>query len=182
MLSINIIPEELKKEIQLKKVYYGTKRVVFLSSIFLVFYAVIIVGGKYFLASYYGETISKSSIVTKDTQKYTNSAKEINDEIETIEKIQKDNIYWTNFLSSLSKKIEGDIQISSIAVTEKKTLNIKGVSKTRESILDLKEKLEKTEYLQDVNLPLKSLLEKSDINFEFTANFKNYDFSEAKKE
>lgn len=181
MIQINIIPKDLKREIRLKKTYIDVKKAVFFVSIFGVFYIAAIVGGKIILDSHYRDIMSRTSIVSKDTEKYSNSAKEINDEINEISKIQSENVSWVEFLSVLSNMIGEDVTLSSLTVSNKHDLSMKGVSASRESMLAFKAELEKSGHFSEINLPLKNLLEKNNINFELTAKITNYDFSQDKK-
>ena len=160
--------------------YLDIKKAVFFISIFGVFYLVGIIGSKIMLDNHYKEIMSRTSIVTKDTEKFSNSAKEINNEIEAIYHIQGENVSWVEFLSLISNMIDKDITLSSLNVTNKEDLAIKGVAVSRESMLTFKEKLEKSGYFTEINLPLKNLLEKNNINFELTAKITKYDFFQDK--
>jgi len=53
-------------------------------------------------------------------------------------------------------------------VSTDQELNIKGVAQNRDILIDFQNNLEELSYFNDINVPISSLLQKENINFEIT--------------
>ena len=129
------------------------------------------------MQKYYSDTKSQTLIFNKDTEDYTQGAKEINNQIEYIKNIQKDFVNWSDFFIFLSTIKPKGIIYKQIKVSKNENLAlISGIAETRDNLLNLKKIIEESDILSKAELPFSVLLEKSDINFEIKATINSYEF------
>lgn len=166
MLSLNLVSEELKKEIKLRHVYSVLKRVVIILIVFLVFSSLILSLSSSTLEYYFEEAAYSDDQNLDRATKYESEIRRINTKIKSIANIQKDykvnSIFIENFLDYSSD----DVIFSSISIDwTEKTVEISGNSKTREALLNFKNDMENFSRITEVNIPANLFIKKQDINF-----------------
>jgi len=98
---------------------------------------------------------------------------EFNKNINFINEIQKEISPWSVLFNELkSQKPEGVVLTKIEALSFKSPVVLEGVAKTRDELLKFKENLTNSTKLIDVQLPLKFLEEKENINFTITLKTK----------
>jgi len=179
MQRINIIPNKLKREIKTRNIYISIKKIGFILLISTSIYVTILLISKKVLETHLAETTRQSSLITKTTQDYVQKVKDINSQIDEIIEIQKNNIEWSYLLNYLTKQSAKNNIIFSKITIDKNTNEIKlnGKSGTRDELLNFKESLESIKEFQDIEFPIKNLLDKENINFEISLTITNYEFS-----
>lgn len=177
MLTLNIIPNNLKDEIKLEKNYKLILKILCLILIVLIVYATSLLISSYFLENKLAQTLTEL-ITASQANNYTKKFDELNKEIEDLYEIQNQEIYWSYFLEYLAGSVGNDIKFTNININKKNNkLTLTGTAKSRESLLKFKESLEKSPYLTKVEFPIKNLLAKNDINFNIEAEIKSYNFN-----
>ncbi|MCU0679044.1 MAG: hypothetical protein MUC28_01180 [Planctomycetes bacterium] len=177
MLTLNIIPDTLKKEIEFRTVYRLTKNFLAWFIIALVIYSIIILAALYFLEQHLAETIVQANLITKNTGNYTNKVKNINNQLNAISNVQGEFVKWSSFLEKFSSSINDDIALSRLSLDRNQnTIYLSGTARTRDGLLALKDGMEKIGYFSDISFPIKNLLEKNDIAFEINAKIKIYEY------
>lgn len=170
MLSLNLVSDELKKEIKLRHVYKLIKKIGYILIIVTITISAVLTAAKVILKNNYVKIIKQTTLVNVSNQSYTNKVKGINSRVNAISEIQKDYVYWTNLLKYLSEKTPDKITLSFIKINKDiTTLKIGGMAKTREDLLIFKQNLENSKVFSDTNLPLENILKKENINFEISA-------------
>ncbi|MCK5211677.1 hypothetical protein KAJ89_03175 [Candidatus Parcubacteria bacterium] len=177
MINLNIISQELKKEINTKTIYLSYKNLLAIIFITLTFYTSAYLGCLLILQIHFVETVKDTSLITRGSENYSAQVRQLNSALANIESIQSEYTNWSylfEFLHQLSNK---NININNINVNKKNAeISLSGIATTRDSLLQLKEKLEESNYFTKINLPIKNLLEKENINFEINSSFKTYEF------
>lgn len=179
MLTLNIIPPELKKQIHLGHI---NKRInsYFLISLFtIISYGVVLFLVTVILQKDYKYTSESASFVTRDAENYNAKTKEINMQISQIEEIQKNTVNWSIPIHKLINTTKRGIQINNLSLDKKNnSLQISGMADTREDLLSFKDNLNDTTFLSGINLPIESLLKKENITFNITATISSYEFNQ----
>ncbi len=179
MINLNILPQKLKNDTKLIILDKFIKKIIGTIFLFIIIFSGIFFAAKFYLQLYFEETIEKNANTSKSTEDYLKKIKEINNKIDYIANIQNNNIDWTNIILRVSKTINNDIKINKININKNNnTLSLSGNAKTRNSLLLLKDSLEKYENFNEIKLPIKNLLEKNDINFEITTVINSYEFKQ----
>ncbi len=177
MINLNLLPENLKKEIESKKILHFINKAIIISSVLLFIYLIAFNISKYILIKHYRETKEVFANTNHETESYINNMDIINKKINYIKDIQADYIIWSKLIYDISLTNNDGIIFESLSVNkDKKILNIRGKAKTREKLLLFKDKIQEVPYLSEIVFPLQNLFKKEDINFDINATIKTYDF------
>jgi Tfp pilus assembly protein PilN len=175
MLTLNIIPEELKKEMVLKKLIKSTRIILCCVSVSTLIYALTLLGCRLILESRSKEISSQNIIVTKNTDNYSKQVKEINKQVAAIADIQQKNTYWVPLIKVLFNSIPDDIKLTRVAFNRPdSSLNIAGVAGTRSSLINLRQFLENNNNFSVTSFPVQNLIEKQNISFDIKLGVKSF--------
>lgn len=105
---------------------------------------------------------------SQELEKYDQEFKDVNAEITALEKIQNENIYWSNLFLKLNEVVPGGISLRSVS-TKKMQIFISGTGGSRDDLVALKDKMENSACFENVNFPLSNFAAKE--NIEFQSNF-----------
>jgi len=170
MLTLNLISEELKKEIKLRHLYLFIKKINLTLIIITIVVAIILLVAKTILQLRFNNIIDQTTLVTKNNQGYNNKIKDINSKIDFVEKIQNNFIPWSNLLKTVADITPDGIGLNYLKINfAEQTIKIKGQAGLRASLLDFKQKMEATAVFKEIDFPIKNILEKENINFEINA-------------
>lgn len=170
MLALNLISQEQKKEIKLKRAYEITKKVSCILIIIAIFIAVVLLIGKLILQMQFIKAVDQYTLVAKSSQGDNAKIRDINNSLNFVSEIQSNFIFWSNLIKDAADRVPGGVSLSSISIDrDKKSIQIKGTAKLRDGLLQFKENIEKSLIYQNVDLPLQNILQKENINFEIKA-------------
>ena len=170
MLTLNLIPHQLKKEIKFKRVYALLKKMNCILIIIAVIIAIILLIAKLILQNNFNKVVAQTSLITKSSQGYNVKVRDINSRLNHISQIQKDFIAWSDLIEDLANRTPDGIAFSSVNINrEKSSINIRGKAKLRDDLLMLKQNMEESLIYSGVEFPLQNILQKENINFEITA-------------
>lgn len=176
-MLLNIVPDNLKKEIQHRLIYESYKKFLGLVLICVCVYAITVLFALFFIQQYFVETINKTNIITKSTENYTNKVNETNNQISTMTNIQNEFVKWSSLLKILSENISDGISLNQLTLSrEKNTIHLSGTAAARDDLLKLKDFLDRLDFFHQINFPISNLLERNNINFEISAQISNYEF------
>lgn len=148
--------------------------------LFLIFssiYTAALFGAKFVLQNHFEETISEAALLTKNTENYSKQVGAINAQINSLETIQNSTTYWSYLIEYFSANLPSGINLKKLQVNKgSQTINLSGIAETRDSLLALKALIESDENFTDINLPIKTLLEKENINFSIQTKYTEYAF------
>ena len=177
MITLNIVPQELKNEIQFNGIYGSIKNFMQTLTIVLILFAVSLLVIKLVMQEKLVATVNETAVIVKNTENFSSRARDINNRVGMIEKIQGDAVSWSYLVELLAKKLNDDISFSRVILNKNAaSITIFGHADSRDGLLSFKQMLEETPALSDINLPIRNILEKNDINFEISAKIDDYDF------
>jgi Tfp pilus assembly protein PilN len=170
MLTLNLVSRELKQEIKLRHVYSLLKKADYILIIITIFIAVIMLVAKVILQNNFNKIVEETTLIIRESQGQNSKIREINNRLSFVEKIQNDFIPWSFLFKDLGGHTSNDVNFSLIKLSqEKKEIELKGMAKTRDSLLALRDGLEKSAIFYDLDFPMKNILEKNNIDFEIKA-------------
>lgn len=170
MLTLNLISEELKKEIKLRHLYFFIKKINLTLIILTIVVAIVLLTAKTILQVKFNDIVGQTTLVTKNNQGYNIKIRDINSRINFVEKIQNDFIPWSNLLKTVADITPDDIGLNYLKINSaEQTIKIKGRAGLRSSLLDFKKKMEATTIFENIDFPIQNILEKENINFEINA-------------
>jgi len=175
MLRLNIIPAELKQEIKHIKILQLFKRLGFLLVSFILVYAAVFVASSQVLKRYAKDVFANQASIGKNSTEYIDKVKNINEQINSVAKIQENYIPFSDFLLDIFKKINQGVKLNQLTIDQETgNFTLSGTADSRDSLLKLKTDLESSGLFSELDLPINNLLKKDDINFTISAKLKNY--------
>lgn len=176
MLFLNILPKELKQEINFSIINEVVKKIMILFVFVLFFHSVILLISNFILSD---------NMKIRNTS-YGNS--NLNNNLEGEEHSLSSQV--NNILSIQSKFFKPSMIISDLAIISgegisfdsiyiDKTTNkisISGFAKTRDDLLNFKNKLMASKNYSNVNFPIENLLTKEKIIFNLSFDIKSYEY------
>lgn len=136
-----------------------------------IFLAALFYSSNLILKSYYKKLTQQSNLIISDSRAGNSQAKEMSGRLDYIDGLQKEFITWSFALEEISKRTNDEIIFYSISFNKKeKQAILRGLAKSRNGLIAIKEELEASEIFANINFPIKNILEQSNISFEIKAN------------
>ena len=174
MITINLLPTVKKEELKFQ--FIRTKIVSFFIIVFLGIVTLIIflIGGEIFLR--YQLPDIKEQIKNREASSETASLEglksgvtSLNQKIAALEKLQKEQIRWSEVLFGLSREIPLDLRLKEIRIDrENQKVIIKGEAKNRVAVLNLENNLKNSQFFERIKSPLSNITTRENVVFEFT--------------
>lgn len=175
MLTLNILPSEVKQEIKFKYVFNSTKLILYIFTFAVTVYSLVLYGCYFYLQGYYKDISQQTTIATKNTDNYSKQVKDINKQISYIEGIEKETVYWSFLMKDLFNNLPGDIKLTKVDYNKKNnSLSLAGVAGTRDGLISMRKYFENNRNLSLTSFPVQSLVQKEKINFDIILNISSY--------
>ncbi len=180
MITINLLPEEYKKEYAFEKARRFSV-LIFLSLYFIIIvFTALLFGVAAFLkieTNFWSNKIEseKSTEKVQQVLSLEESIRNINKKISIIKKADKESVNIVSILNNLSNIMNEDMYLKTLTInSETKNVNMEGFSSTRDDVLNLEEALRKSEWIDAETLvsPNSNILKEKDINFSFAFKIK----------
>ena len=165
MITINLVPENEKKEFQLLNIYIAIKNFVFLLLLGTVLSAIVLIFGKIILLDYLQKMLAINMANIASSKSIDIDIKNLNNEIKKAQLIQGNHIYWINFFSRFGSIINDGVIINSLKLSQNGTLEIEGMAKTRQNLMDFESNVANSGYFGDFKFPYETFFEKENIRF-----------------
>jgi hypothetical protein len=177
MITLNILPQEAKKEIKLKITYRKLKRLYLFLTLFIFLYGGIMIGAKLAMQNKYLKTIEKSSTLSKNLgDNYSQAIKEINSQVSSVTEIQKSFTPLTGLISEIALVTGPGIKMQSFILDRNTdTATFSGIAVSRNSLLEFKAGLENSNMFEKIDFPISNLIQQENIAFNLSAKIKSYD-------
>jgi Tfp pilus assembly protein PilN len=169
-IYLDLLPQQRKQEIKRRRLF---RKILREEALFLLPFIVLI----FILFSiYYILTIQKEITITaysaqqsqekyQQLETYEEKFKQTNVLMQAMKKIQLGHLHWQQFFQQLSEIVPDNIYISDLS-TKDFTVFIIGKAKTRDDLLNLKNKLESAPCFKNINVPLSNLVVKNNVDFQ----------------
>ncbi len=175
LIRLNLIPQSRKDEIMQDGRLRTVLKLGAELSIMLIVFATVLFGINYILqinlrsVSNQIEEDKRSDKKYQEMEKYESEMKNLNAKTADIEKISKNQIYWSKFFEKLNSQVVPEAEITNI-LTQDYSVLLAGRAQNRDKTLEFKENLAKEECFLDVNLPLSNLVTKENVDFQIDFN------------
>lgn len=167
MITLNLIPESIREENRLKHVYRLNVHLGLIIFYIMIIVSVLTQVSKNILISGFDSVMAQSDAITKNSKAYNDRAKEINAKISLVGRVVQDNHDWNGLILDVSRLLPVGVSLSYLSFNqETKSIRLVGLADTRDSLLKLKEVIDKSGYIKEVKLPMANIIEKKDINFD----------------
>ena len=177
MIRLNIIPSKIKKEIKVNFIYNIIKKVLYiLIIVFSIFGITLMISEHILLSALAGEINGTTLDFKSSTNSSQNKVVDINNKLVLLENIQKDFIRWSILYDFISKNMSNGIILSNIEVNKEiSSIVFKGHADNRNNLLSFKKILEDSLIFENIDFPIKNLLQKEDISFEIKSTLNIYE-------
>lgn len=179
MLSLNLLPPQIKQERRIGELYLLVKNLIFVILITTAVAAMILLISRAMLENHFNRIVAETTLTTKYTNFFSQELKAFKQRLTSVQAIQQQFVPWSAFIISFSHLIPPDIAIYSIHIQPDPTnpITIRGFARSREKLLELKANLERSQLFPDVvEIPLENLLQKDNIEFSITTNLTTREF------
>lgn len=170
MITLNLIPESIREENRLKNVFWLNVRLGMIIIYISVIVATLIQIARYTLADNYQSIHAQADLVIKNSQAYNARTKELNERIKVLTEVTKSGHDWNDLIMKIANLLPNGVTLSLLSVNqETQAIRLVGVASTRDDLLKLKANIGESKYLEDVKLPMSSILEKENIAFDINS-------------
>ena len=170
LITLNLLSAEQQRKTRQKKIDRLLKRFVAALMATTILIAVTFVLAKEILQTNLSQTMET---YYKSNHAFNIQINQTNSLLKFVQGIKTDNRNWSELLIDLANRAPDDLKISALEIDGgKKTIALRGLSLTRDSLLSFKENLNQSPFLTGVNLPVQSLAQKENIIFVINAALK----------
>ncbi len=168
-ISLNLLPAERKKAIDIILSYKYLRVVTFLLLGFTFVASSLVVAARLLLLDNLNELLSTSMTVNQKNTSLDKEISQLNNELKNINSIQNDFTKWSTVLGNIAAIIPSNIEIKYLNIEKASGhFDLSGRARERADYLKLKDNLEKFPYLQKLETPLTNLLVRQNVDFQFS--------------
>jgi len=166
MLSLNLLSPQKKNEVQKEMLFFSLQYIISITLIGVAIIGIILLIAKIVMQNSFNQAVNQSLLVTKEYGQLNQQVRITNEKIILFDKIQKEFISWSPKLTALTELTPKNIEIISININNAtQMVKINGFAKNRDALLIYKQRLESSGFLEEINLPIESLLKAEDLDF-----------------
>lgn len=166
MISLNLIPQEQKKQLKNERLYSVIKEAITLILLFSAVTSIMLLLSRYYLENQLASLMEQNAANISTNEANDRRINIINSKIKAVEGIQKNFMGSELLLEKVINIVPADIACNSITFFRQQSIiEISGNAKNRESLLAFKEALEKADWIKSVDLPINSLINKENNAF-----------------
>lgn len=176
MLFLNILPKELKQEIKFSRINESVKKIIILFVVVLVFDSAVLLFSNFILLDNMRirKIVSSNSNVNHSSEGKVDS---LSIKVNNILDIQSKFFKPSLIISDMANMAGESVSFDSIYIDKTANkISISGFAKTREDLLNFKNKLVASEHYSNVNFPIENLLTKEKIIFNLSFDIKSYEY------
>lgn len=171
MITLNLIPENEKKELQLLNTYVAIKNLVLVILLGVMVSSIMLLIGKIILLQHFTETVSENVLKTFSINITNIDIKKLKKEMDAAKEIQKNHINWINFFIHFNTMANNGIAVNSLEINGQGGVNISGLAKERQNLIDFEKNINDSGYFNEFKFPYDSLFKKNDIIFNISLIF-----------
>ena len=165
----NLLPEEKRKEIARKKVFWLIAGQCARSALVVLIFVGVLFSFNVILKiklNTLGDVRSLEQAQEKfqEIDRYEKTFKEINIKTAQLSKIQSEHLYWSKVLRELSGIVFDGVSITSLA-TEDYQISLTGKTRTRDDLIKLQDKINSSDCFNGAEAPVSSLALKENVDF-----------------
>jgi hypothetical protein len=179
MITLNILPNEIKKGIKLKTTYLKLKNLYAALIIIAAIYGSVILAGKWLIEDKQIKTMEKSSLLSKSLDNnHSMIIKDLNGKIDAISDIQNEFISFSSLLNEMAKLTNEGIKMQNFSIGKDGNFSFAGTALSRNDLLLFKNNLENSDYFEKIDFPISNLTQQENVSFNLIAKIKSYEFKQ----
>lgn len=176
-INLNLLPQH-KKDEAVRARYFRMALGREAAFSFILLTLLTFLGGIYFVLNFNYDFLSRLQTAELEKEqykymdKYKNEFEKINSRMALASSIKKDQLYWSELFFRLNALTGPGISLSGVA-NKDYAIFLVGKASDRDTLLDLKSKLEGEACFENIKLPLSDLVAKENIDFQIDLNIKS---------
>lgn len=173
-IRLNLLSSEKQKHLKKTLHYQFIKSIFEITLIFACIGGMVLMGSQIILQDYFNELTSQIT-ATKNQYSQTNlEIRDINKTIKEVKKIQEGYINWASLINEITKILPDEVILNALNIeATNKKIDMSGKAATRENLLELQKRAEKSEFVSSIEIPLSQLVEKENIDFSISVSITN---------
>ncbi|MCK4744504.1 hypothetical protein KAS41_00345 [Candidatus Parcubacteria bacterium] len=177
MIILDLISPQEKKQFHTKRIYLVIEKLVFISSLLFIINISIALIAKHIIKNNLSDINSHSIAITEGNKELNQQIKNLNNELEFLDSVQSENIFFTDLFLKVITLTPQNVTLTRLSFkfpekTKKEdgilNLDVKGIAATREDLINYKEKINSSNFLKEIKLPIADLLLQENIEFELS--------------
>lgn len=172
-IRINLLSTEKRKYLN-RMIYIQFIKNTFISIVFVFCISgITLLGGQSVLQEYFSEVSNGLTLAGGINAEQNKKIRDINSLIRNVEAVQEVHNLWSQKIVELSNIVPDKVTFSNMILNkETQGINISGVAKDRESLLEFKDNINNLDFIKNIEIPLSQLTEKEDIKFSISIEMK----------
>ena len=170
MITLNLIPESIRKENQLRHVYrlnVGLAKLVVCFAIAIASLSFIV---KVMLSNTYNQAEEELTFISKNAEPYNQKIRELNTKVNIISQVTDGPRDWDKLIVKIGNMLPAGITLSYLKIDQTtQTIQLSGQAATRDDLISFKSLINSSGYIKEVDIPIGSLLAKNNIPFSFSS-------------
>jgi Tfp pilus assembly protein PilN len=173
MLKLNLIAEEAKKTIKYQRLYSLSLQVeIFLLVLCLFVGAIIFSAEKVLAANVHQSGLQTAALISSSSADYDTKATDLNQKMAAVAQIESGFISYSRIILGIYALVPASSSLSYLNINSgANAIEIRGLSPTRDDLLNLEASLKSAAWLSNVNVPLEEKFNKTNINFDIVSGF-----------
>lgn len=172
MFSLNLLPQDEKRELRYEKLFLISKYSAGLLVSFMVLASWVLYFSKFALEQSYQEYQKSRATVSFEGDQLTQEISAFNKKLTQIEGIQKEYAPWVQVLEQVARAIPQGVSLSAITIDRgNKLVSVSGIARDRAVLAQLKTTLESVPDFSELQTPRTAIVERGDIPFTLTGKF-----------
>lgn len=169
MPYLNLAPDLQKQRIRKERVFLLAHNIIGIVLVAVSISSILLTAARFVLIRHYGQIRNDTSLVNVEHQILRTSVGSLNKKIETGEAVQKNFVKWSALLGEMAALAPSQTTLNFVHMSrESDSLRLTGTAENRDALIRLKEALESSGFVSELEAPLSNLLEQANINFRFS--------------
>jgi hypothetical protein len=170
MITLNLIPESIREENRLKHVYRLNVHLAKITVYMTIVITSLVIITRLVLVNAYDNAETELAFITENTRGYNTNIKELNDKIALVSQVANSVRDWDKLIIRVGNLTPKGITLTFMKLNQPtQTIQITGMAETRDDLLKFKDIVNNSGFIENVDIPISSLLEKNNIPFSFSS-------------
>lgn len=169
---LNLLPPSQKQELKRTRTFLLIHEVVLFIFIAVALGSALLFTARALLEHKFREVVLEQVPGKTKVTKINRDIHDLNQRLLTLNQLTSKTYQWSPMLIELTEKTPANIRLLALEMDAKGIIKIRGSAKTRDDLIAFKETLEQSSYMQNIDLPLRFLIDEHDITFVIEAGLK----------
>jgi len=170
MVNLNLLDPILQQKLHREHIILLVRDITAVTFVATAFIAVLLLISRTILSEDLREIIVRANVVSSRHQPVMRSIQDLNIALKVLDGMSDEFTPWSVWLTDFTKTLGPGNTLTTLSINrEDKTMDVTGLSRHRDDLLEFKSKLESSGLAQEIEFPLSNLLSKENVEFEFSA-------------